>query len=472
MDINNLSLRSYLREVKSHSFYLGILLIVVSTIIWSFYPTNLKCCDSLAYWQTSDDLSLMSNGEDRYRIRTFFYPVFIYFARIIPQSLSLGNNAEQQFLIQAQLLLHYIATLTLGYAVRLVSSRLYLCIFIYVFGLNFFLIALTNQVLTDSIAVSFLSISLSLFVITIINASKKKTNNLLIIVLSLLLGVLPMIRPSLLLISLCLYFILIFSVISRFTVDIKYFIYLLVSVLAFSCPFVIQIFSNSEIIRLLQILGKYHAELSSYSYKYITIIQKESISKEIAIGSFAINNSMKQLIDVCKISYPSDDCVTKIFVTNPIIFLSHYLIKIFAVNDQVYLTPYVNNFFAPERQLFRLINCIFLTLSVSGGFLIFKNIFKNNLSRKLFWCIISISLTVSLITPLVISVPEERFGLVFYPFFALGTSYSFYKAYHVKKNVDNLSCLVKPISVFLILVSLLFLLSLKIESTFRINFNG
>lgn len=82
----------------------------------------------------------------------------------------------------------------------------------------------------------------------------------------------------------------------------------------------------------------------------------------------------------------------------------------------------------------------------------------------------AIIIVITLMTPLIPSVPEERFGLTFHPFFALGTSYFLHDNF---SNVNfKSSGFLKIAFIFIMLVFCMFLLSLNIESTFGLRLNG
>jgi hypothetical protein len=463
MDITNTSFKTYLFGFRYQLILLAISLVFLSSLIWYVYPTYSACCDAAGYWKISDDLSIMTNNPI-YGTRTFAYPLLIMIARYVPQLLKLGTNFEYSFLSLLQLLLHYLSVVTSGYAVYILTRKKSLAsVFIYVFGLNIFLVAFTNQILTDGVAISFLAIVISLFIrITICSQ-----HILLTIIFAILAGLLPIIRPALFLVSITLYLIFVIFYLYKNKINVFSLRYIFLSATAFLIPIAIQTLQNPSVFEILRGLGKFHVALGSYMYKYVTLLNPTPY------GYAAFNHPMKQLIDSCELSNQSSNCVNQVLISHPLMTLGHYATKIFALIDQVYLTTYIHNFFTPERHIWRLINCIFLASSLLGCLLVISKAVQN-ISKYFMLVFATLAILISLILPLITSVPEERFGLTFHPFFALATSYFFCNIFvDGKLTAPNFAKIsIKMIAVFFVLASSLFLFSLYIESTFGIRLNG
>ena len=464
MNITNISFKTYLFGLRCQLILLAISLVFLSNMVWYIYPTYSACCDAAGYWKISDDLSIMTNNPI-YGARTFAYPLLIMITRYVPQLLKLGTNFEYGFLSLLQLLLHYLSVVALGYAVYILTRNKYLTsIFIYLFGLNIFLIAFTNQILTDGVAVSFLAIVITFFIrITIYS----KSSILLTIIFAILAGLLPIIRPSLFLFSITLYIMFLISYLHKNKINVFSLKSIFLSAIAFLIPMAIQTLQNPSVFEILRGLGKFHIALGSYMYKYVTLLNPTPY------GYAAFNHPMKQLIDSCELSNQSSDCVKQVLISHPLMTLGHYATKIFALNDQVYLTTYIHDFFTPERHVWRLINCMFLASSLLGCVLAMGKAVQN-ISKYLFAILGTLTTLISLMLPLITSVPEERFGLTFHPFFALATSYFLCNIFaNGKFTLSNFAQIpFKIFAVFLILLSSLFLFSLHIESNFGIRLNG
>lgn len=464
MDSTSISFKTYLFGFRIQLILLAMLLVFLSSVVWYVYPTYYECCDAAEYWKISDNLSIMTN-DPVYGTRTFAYPLLVMIARYVPQLLKLGTNFEYSFLSLLQLLLHYLSVVASGYAVHILTQKKSLTnAFIYIFGLNVFLIAFTNQILTDGVAVSFLAIVISLFIR--INLGSR-IPLLLTIIFSFLAGLLPFIRPALFLVSITLYIMFVVSYLYRNKINVFSLKYIFLSVIFFLIPIAIQTLQNPSVFEILRGLGKFHVALGSYMYKYVTLLEPTPY------GYAAFNHPMKQLIDSCELSNQSSDCVKQVLMSHPLMTLGHYATKIFALIDQVYLTTYIHNFFTPERHIWRLINCIFLASSLLGCLLVISKAVQN-ISKYFMLIFATLAILISLILPLITSVPEERFGLTFHPFFALGTSYFFCNIFvDGKLRAPNFAKIsIKMIAVFFVLASSLFLFSLYIESTFGIRLNG
>ena len=455
--MNKYSFKEYLDIFRKQLLIVSVALICLSILVWNLFPTYYSCCDASGYWKISDDLSIMRDSPI-YGLRTFFYPLLIFVARFIPLSLHLNLSIQYVFLSIVQLSIHILSLVAFGYITySLTKSKLTTLSAIWIYGLDIFLLVFTNQILTDVVAVDFLVITISLL-FTIVN---NPSNKILIVGFSSLAGLLPMIRPSLILISISLYFIFICFYINHFRFLRSSLVSLCISFSFFLSPYLIQFIFSPMTFIYLSNLGKFHVILGTYTYKYITLV------KPTPYGYAAVNESMRKLVSVCDGLKDQGNCINQILISHPLMTLKHYMTKLFAVNDQVYLVTYIEDFYTPFRYLWRAINCVFLASSFIGFIILTFKVIRNK-KEYLFQTLCLIIIVASCLLPLINSVPEERFGLTFHPLFAICTSY-FINTYEESKN--RYSRLMQLMG-FTIILSLLFQFSCSIESTFSLRLNG
>ncbi|MEH2361247.1 hypothetical protein [Nostoc sp.] len=455
--MNNCSFKEYLDIFGKQILMVCVGVICLSIVFWNLFPTYYSCCDASDYWKISDDFSLMKNTY--LGMRGFFYPLLIAVTRLVPNSLQLNLNLQHISLSIVQLSLHIISTIALGYITYFLSKNKFitLCTLL-IYGLDIFLIVFTNEILTDGVAVDFLVITTALLV-GIVN---RPDNKLLIIGFSFLAGLLPMIRPSLILISITLYLIFIYLYIYKYNLRfLRSSVLLLgISFSFFLSPWAIQLIFSPLTFVLLSNLGKVHVVFGSYLYKYVTLLSPTPH------GYAAVNEPMKQLVSVCNGLQEQINCINQLLISHPILTFKHFITKLFAINDQVYLVGYINDFYNPFRYLWRGINCILLTSSLMG-FMILIVKFVRNTERNISQAILLMLIVASCLLPLISSVPEERFGLTFHPLFVIFTSY-FLDTYIQNKN--SYSKRWKMIG-FAIIFPLLLHFSFSIESTFSLSPN-
>ena len=460
------SFRNYLKQLTGPIVLLGLSLIFLSSIIWHFYPTFVECCDALSYWEISENQDIVKNFSHRC-IRTFAYPLFLSVAAFTPRFFHLGINSQYTFIALVQLGIHFFASLLLGYSIYLYTNNKHITsLILFLYGLDIFLISYTNQVLTDGLAVSWLVISLSL-----LSQIKlyRKASTIKYLAFGISIGILPMIRPSFSLFSLVTYFLFVVMTIHSANSDKSLLrsiaVKILISSMGFVLPLIVQLLHYPQVFENLGHLGKMHLNMGAYVYKYITVhITREKIG--LYSGAYSINPAMKEISTICQGVLNNQDCLSKFLIEHPFSSLKHYLIKLFALNDQVYLTPYIKDFFTPERYIWRGINCILLSLSVGGIVTVYQEKIKRNFDRCKYLLLATFLIISSLLTPLIASVPEERFGLIFHPFFVISTSY------YINRLVDRSNVRFKSdhyIKMFCVVSGIsLFFLSMHIEKSFNI----
>ncbi|MGB3421043.1 MAG: hypothetical protein WBA52_11535 [Dolichospermum sp.] len=455
--MNNHSFKKYLAICGKQILIVGVVVICLAILLWNLYPTYYSCCDASDYWKISEDISIMKTSSV-YAIRTFVYPLFISITRFIPIHLSIDLNIQYFLLSLVQLSLHMISVIALGYITYLLTnSKLLTDYAISIYGLDIFLIAYTNQILTDGIAVYLLVIDIAILTAFINNGN----NKIIVLYFSFLTGLLPMIRPALILVSITVYCIFIGLYIYRVKILKSSLFVLCVSLLFFFLPWLIQFIISPATFSIVSKLGKSHLLYGSYLYKYMTIVQPE------VYGYASVNESIKQLIGVCEGLQEQSTCIKEVLISHPLATFQHYITKLMAINDQVYLFPYITNFYTPFRYLWRTINCVFLASSFIGFIILTFKVIRNK-KEYLFQTLCLIIIVASCLLPLINSVPEERFGLTFHPLFAICTSY-FINTYKEGKN--RYSRLMQLMG-FTIILSLLFQFSCNIESTFTLRLNG
>jgi hypothetical protein len=408
--MNNLSLRTYLKEYKVPIALACLASFFLATLLWHFYPISYSCCDASIYWETA---GYFSNGSSYTIFRTFVYPTLIAISQSLANVLGFGVEGAQIGLSMFQLCLHFLASIALGYiAYSLTHNKLATTCALFINILNIFLLAYTNQVLTDGVAISSLTITIAVIVLCL---NQPHPNTLWIGISGLAIGTLPFIRPSLLTgtlaISITFFFIYLYKYKFRYSEIPKIGAYLFCALI----PLLIQFLLAPTAILDFGSLGNYQFIQGTYVYKYMTLVQPTPH------GLAALNQSMKNLVEVCGISPDATPCVKNILLTHPLQSIAHYATKLFAINDQVYLTPYVSNFYAPERQSWRTINSFLSAMSILGAIVVVRKGLKDANIYHLVYAIAAAALIGVLVIPLVVGAPEERFGLTFHPFFAIFT---------------------------------------------------
>ena len=343
MLMNDYSLRGYIKFFWRHLLLVFFGAVFIASVLWFFFPTLSTCCDAYDYWKSSESLDGIKSSH--YNFGTFFYPTLIAFVRYLPNYFKISADIQYYFLSVVQLLLHLVAVVALSYSTYIITNNKYITLCTtYIYGLNIFIIAYTNQILTDGVALSFLVMTIAFFVkVTFVKVTDSlKSNILLVMTFGLLAGLLPMIRPALFLVSISLYimFIIVYTYkMCKHEIDVLSLSTIFLSILAFLIPLTIQAVINPQLFDNIRGLGKGQYEFGAYMYKFISIVEPPP-----AYGYVAYNYPIKQLIDICKASTQSSDCIKQVFTAHPLMALGHYATKIFTLNDQVYLTTYIHNF--------------------------------------------------------------------------------------------------------------------------------
>lgn len=451
------SFKKYIEEFWQHLILVCLGVIFIANVLWHLFPTYGDCCDALDYWQSSKSFTGIRTAH--YNLGTFVYPSLIAFVRYFPNSLNLSTEVQYSLLSITQLLLHLVSVVALSYTTYILTNNKFTTSYItYIYGFNVFIIAYTNQILTDGVAISYLLILIALFSVILLNII---TSRQLIIIFGFLCGLLPMIRPSFALTSAILYIVCACAYTYRSKFNIKSFVIVGLGLCLFIIPLLFQLYLNPNILIKLNELKKMHVIYGTYLYKYMTLLEPKPH------GFAAVNQSMQQIVAKCK--FPEqNNCLNNVLMNNPITSIRHYLIKIFAFNDQVYLIPYVHNFFTPDRQIWRFVNCTFLSVSLMGNLVLISNWLRQP-RRYVLQGLISTVIIATLLLPFINSAPEERFGLIFQPFFAFSTSIFLTTVFKSSKlQVARIKLSVAFISFALSLL----IISLYIESTFSLIINS
>jgi hypothetical protein len=208
------------------------------------------------------------------------------------------------------------------------------------------------------------------------------------------------------------------------------------------------------------------AAYGMHGYKAMTILDP------IPHMFVAFDNSMKSLVSSCEILQAPTTCMIEKLAHNPLPMSNYdiakwYIWKFFALNDQVYLTPYVHFFLIPNRNIWRFINCLFLSTSVFGMMKLIHNLFTQ--IKKYCVCgAIVVIILISLLLPPILSVfEEERFGLPFHPFFAVCTSFFITEVLRIWKSKSTSRYWLATLFSLMILLTLT--ISLKMESIFGLR---
>jgi hypothetical protein len=323
--MNNLSLRTYLKEYKVPIALACLASFFLASLLWHFYPISYSCCDASNYWDRS---GYFSNDPSYIILRTFVYPTLIAATQSLSNVLGFGVEGAQIGLSVFQLCLHFLASISLGYiAYSFTQNKVITTCALFINALNIFLLAYTNQVLTDGVAISGLTIAIAVVVLCL---NQLHPNIPLIGLSGLAIGTLPLIRPSLLTGSLTLS--VIFFLIYLLKYKLEYLTITKIGVYIFCAliPLCIQFLLAPTAISFFGSLGNYQFIQGTYVYKYITLIQPTPH------GLAALNQSMKNLVEVCGISPDATPCVKNTLLTHPLQSIAHYATKLFAINDQVY----------------------------------------------------------------------------------------------------------------------------------------
>jgi hypothetical protein len=449
------SLRTYLREYRSSIVLAGLAGIFFASLLWHFYPTFYSCCDAESYWTKSNSFNEIRKSGVYFR--TFAYPTLIAISRALPKLLGSGDAAERMVLSLVQLGLHFIASISLGYvAYALIQNKVVTNCAIYINTLNIFLLAYTNQILTDGVAISALTIAIAAIVFCLAQITKR---TLPMLFAGLAVGILPMIRPSLVVASIILsgLFLSIYLYQNKF--KLSTFLNVGIYIFCFLIPLFVQLLLVPTALLDSGGLGDFQIIHGAYMSKYMTVL------KPVSHGYAAITQSMKTLVDVCESSPTRTNCIKAILFAHPIAALGHYFTKLLAVNDQVYLTPYISNFYAPERQIWRLLSSLLSAMSILGALALIKRGIKGEKTYFLYMAMAGLMIAI-LILPLVVGAPEERFGLTLHPFLAFFTSYFICDIFAYQQWTK-----LRILSLVFIITFVLFSFSLRIESLFCFRTN-
>jgi len=463
-----LSFKEYLRVFWRQLLicYLGA--IFVASVLWYFYPTNLTCkvCDAYGYWKSSESFDGIKNSHNF--LGTFFYPSFIAFIRYIPNYLRISVEVQAFLVSIVQLSVHLLSVTALGYTTYLLTDNKFItsCT-TYLYGLNIFIIAFTNQMLADSISISYLLIVVTFFVVIILNPLKYKK---LIIVFGLLNGLLLMTRLSFALAAISLYTICSFIYIYKNHLKLNSFIVITLGLMAFLIPVFFQLWLTPKILsNWAQLKITISSLYGVHIYKSVGIVDPNTIHEMVVFGSF--DQTMKTFAASCPNPQSLNNCIRERLTSSPLPVSNFdvfkwYVIKFFAMHDKVFLSPFIYNLFAPERYIWRTINSLFLSLSILGTIQLLRNVFKNTRKYFVYLVIVFIILLSLLLPPISYVLVEERYGLPFHSFFAISTSYFVF--YFVKIRKTKFSQIRLSV-LFLIIGLFLFIISLKIESMFGLR---
>jgi hypothetical protein len=438
--------------------------IFIASLLWHFFPTvatDCAACDSSDYWKSSESFEGIRTSH--YKLGTFFYPSLIGLVRYLPNYFNISTEIQYSLLSIVQLFLHLASVIALGYTIYLLTNNKFMahCI-IYIYGLNFFIIAYTNQVLADGVAISCLLIVVALFVSIIVNPLKY---NKLIILFGLLSGLLPMIRPSLTLAAISLYGICSCIYIYKHQFKLNSWVVIIIGLCFFSMPAFFQLWLNPQILlNWSQQMKNNFSAYGTHGYKAMTILDP------IPHMFVAFDRPMTKLVSSCAALQAPSTCMAEKLAHNPLPFSNYdfatwYAVKLLAINDQVYLTPYVHNFLVPNRNIWRLINCLFLSASIMGMIRLGRNLLKQPRKYFLYGFITVIILFALLIPPITSVFEEERFGLPFHPFFAFCASFFIADVLKTKNKISKYWSTMS----FSLIALLLLMISLKIESTFGLR---
>lgn len=463
-----LSFKEYLRVFWKQLLlcYLGA--IFVASVLWYFYPTNLTCkvCDAYGYWKSSESFDGIRNSHNF--LGTFFYPAFIAFIRYIPNYLRISVEVQSLLVSIIQLSVHLLSVTALGYTTYLLTDNKFItsCT-TYVYGLNIFIIAYTNQMLADSISISYLVIVAAFFVVIILNPLKYKK---LIIVFALMTGLLLMTRPSFSLVAISLYTICSFIYIYKNQFKLNAFILIIVGLFLFLIPASFQLWLNPKILsNWAQLKITISSLYGVHLYKSMGIVDPNTTHEMVVFGAF--DQTMKTFAASCANPQSLNNCIRERLSYSPLPSSNYdvikwYVLKFFMMHDKVFLSPFIYNLFAPERHIWRTINSLFLSLSLIGVIQLLRNVFKNTQKYFVYLVIVLIILLSLLLPPISYVLVEERYGLPFHPFFSIFASFFVFNFVEIRKTKFSriwLSLL------FLAITLLIFIISLKIESMFGLR---
>jgi len=461
--MSELSFKKYIDLFWQHLRIICLGTIVIASFLWYFFPTHGTCCDSHDYWESSE--SFYGIRTSHYKLGTFFYPSLIALVRYLPNHLNISIEIQYYFLSIIQLFLHLISVIALSYAIYLLTkNRFITCCTTYIYGWDIFIIAYTNQILADGVAISCFLVVFTFFIVVILNPPKF---NQLILLLGLLSGLLPTVRPTLSLVAISLYGIGAYIYVYRRQFKLNSLLVITIGLCFFLIPLFFQLWLNPQILlNWSQQMKNNFAAYGMHGYKAMTILDP------IPHMFVAFDNSMKNLVSSCEILQAPTACMVEKLAHNPLPMSNYdimkwYIWKFFALNDQVYLTPYVHFFLIPNRNIWRFINCLFLSTSVFGMMKLIHNLFTQ--IKKYCVCgAIVVIILISLLLPPILSVfEEERFGLPFHSFFAVCTSFFITEVLRIWKSKSTSRYWLATLFSLMILLTLA--ISLKMESIFGLR---